>query len=201
MNGFWGTFIRSSLALFFLGIYPLQAQEDLSPPTNVSLKYEETRVIEEVKCESGSILAAVDCVAIRIENSGGTGEITSVAALGLTLSPVLRPENNFSVVNVYVRTAGGPPVLTQDFADQPGAEAKADSDTRLLKERLKRWSARLDEDQIEELLTEGQTEVEIARPFKGLKILELENPPAILTLIMPVRVAQKAEGAKEGETY
>lgn len=197
----WKTVLGFGLWLCLSSASLAYAQEDLSPPTDVVLAFKEVRPGEETQCSGGSILAAVDCVAIRIEGAGEDGMIHSLAELGLTLTPVLRPRDNFAVVNVFVRVDGGDPNLTGNFENPAQIEADAASDTHLVKERLKRWRTQLDQTKIDELLETGQTEVPISRPFEGLKILGLENPPAMLTLIMPVRVAKRAEGAKEDQAY
>lgn len=177
------------------------AQDDLSPPTDVVLSFKETRAGQQEKCGGGSLVDAVNCVTLMIEGAGEDGQIHSLAQLGLTLNPVIRPKDNFKTVTVYVRAEGGSPSVSPYFENQAEVEAGTESDARLVRERLKRWSLNLNSQQIQELRTTGKTQVPISRPFEGLKVLSLENPPAILTLILPTRIAKTAEGAKEGEAY
>ncbi|MCH7806660.1 MAG: hypothetical protein IH995_05900 [Proteobacteria bacterium] len=200
-----GFFLRKILplgvALVFLNLVSVLAEEDLSPPTGVSLKYEETRPGEKTVCSGGGLLGAMNCVTARIEGAGADGKITSTAALSLTLTPVLRAEGNRREVKVYVRVDVGSPSISTNFENQQQVEADVNSDARLVKERLKRWNASLGAGQLDDLKTKGETQVRISRPFEGLKRLALENPPATLTLRMPPFEMDMKFLVKDGDGY
>lgn len=176
--------LAASLVTVFSWAPSIEAREDPSPPTGVSLTYSETRPTEKTTCSGGGLLGAMNCVTERIEGAGEGGEISATAALSLELIPVLRAEDNSTNMKVHVRVDAGSPSITGEFQDQKQVESDVDADARLVKERLKRWSKTLLPGQLDELRTKGETQIAISRPFEGLKRLGLENPPATLTVVM-----------------
>lgn len=209
MTGFLGRLMLTALTLSFLTLSNALAGDD-QLPTNVALGYEEVRPGEKQECGGGGILGAINCVTIRIEGAGADGNITSIATLSITLTPVLRAEGNRREVKVYVRVEMGRPSISDNFENQEQIEADVKSDTRLLKERLKRWSTRLGAGQLDDLKTKGETQVQIARsnpdpagrgPFEGLKVLVLENRPVILTVKLPPFKMDMKFLVKDGTSY
>ncbi|MCH8172259.1 MAG: hypothetical protein IIA70_03015 [Proteobacteria bacterium] len=201
-----GLFLRKILplgvAIIFLNLAPVLAQEDLSPPTNVSLKYEKIRPGEKTVCSGVGLLAAMDCVTIRMEGAGQDGNITSTAALSVTLTPVLRAEGTYREVKVYVRVEAGSPSISTNFENQQQVEADVNSDARLVNERLKRWNKSLTYGQLYELKTKGETQVKISNTFWSvLKLLKPENPPVTLTLRMPPFEMDMKFLVKDGDGY
>ena len=203
LANFLNRLIGSSLVVFCLGVCPLSAEEDQSPPTEVSLKYSETRQAEQPQCKSGGgFLGVLDCVAVRIEGAGASGNITSTAALALTLVPILRAEGNRREVKVYVRMDGGRPSISRNFENQQQVEDEVNGDARRVRERLKRWSTQLRAGQLDDLKTKGETQVTIPSSFWSvLKRLELENPPVTMTVRLPPFEVNMKFLVKDGASY
>ena len=205
-----GKVLPMGAVIIFLNLVPVLAEEDLSPPTGVSLKYEETRPGKKTTCSGGGIMGGLNCVTVIFAGAGEDGNITSTATLSVTLNPILRAEGNDREVKVYVRVDMGSPSISTNFENQEQVEADVNSDARLLKERLKRWSASLSPGQLDNLKIKGETQVQISRsnlyaagpvPFEGLKLLTLETSPVTLTLRMPPFEMDMKFLIKDGTSY
>lgn len=184
MPGFLARMLLPTIAIVFLTFSHAFAEDDQAT-TNVALDYEVVRSGEKQECGGGGILAAINCVTIRMEGAGADGNITSTAGLSITLTPVLRAEGNRREVKVYVRADVGSPSISDNFENQAAVEADVNSDARALKERLKRWNFRLRPSHLDDLETKGETQITVTRPFEGLKRLELVTSPVTLTLRLP----------------
>jgi hypothetical protein len=201
MASFLRRILLPALAFVFLMVTAVFAEENLSPPTGVALSYEEIRPGEVTTCGGGGILGAINCVTKRIEGAGADGNITSTAALSVTLVPILRAEGNRREVKVYVRADLGSPSISDNFENQAQVEADVKSDARALKERLKRWNFRLRPSHLDDLKTKGETQVTISRPFEGLKRLGLKTSPVTLTVRMPPFEMDMKFLVKDGTSY
>lgn len=178
---------------------PATAEADPASPVEATLRYSEAEETEEVKCKSGSLLAAVDCVAVRIEGSPEGAGGMSTATLTLALEPsltVLEDGAFIASIKGSRRDAfgfgGGFLAILGNM--KPASKSAVQEETKELRNRLKHWKVSLNEQQIATLLDKGAVDVPVLRPFESLRMLALDNPPTVLTYVYdPTPVSDRPE--------
>lgn len=170
--------------LFVLLAAGVAVADNLSGPTAVTLSYSETKTVEKTECTGGGLLGAMNCVTTRIEEAGTTGETRAGATLNLSIKPTFHAAGNSRNVEVRLEVTGGEPAFSGEL--DAGAKPDVNSDARQVKEKLKAWVKQLTPGELDTLKMKNTLDLQVDSPFAGLKKLALSNPPAVVTLKVPV---------------
>lgn len=178
--------IATTMALFCV-CSPAWAQDHEFTPVDALLRYAESEQVEEQAAPQstcsggGSLAAAMDCVAETIESGGEEGGGTTVhevetgaVSASFTLTPVLLPIPDGELFEVRFRTAGGSVSVGGEIDND--TRSAADSDARLVRERLRRYRVNLDETQVARLRAGDSVDIAVETPFFGLQRLLLQAP-------------------------
>ena len=179
----------AAMALMF-PMHAVHAQDNEFTPVNALLEYREVEVVEEApkskpRCGGGGLVGAVNCeVTARIEGGGpdapqdGESRYTEVetgaASAQFALTPVLLPIPDNSLFQVRFRIEGGSVSVRGEIDGD--ARAEAESDTRQVRERLRRHRVNLDERQVARLRAGDSVDIPVESPFLGLQRLVLQAP-------------------------